>query len=241
METKQLSWTRDEIILACDLVRQNNWRSLSSDDARVIELSNLLQLLPLHPKELRGGKFRNANGVRRKSVDIATRHPDYTGKPTNGNVLDGVVLWDFLDYPKQMQFAAALIRKGAQSGFPDGSLASFDDEFELSVKEGSLLARVHLSRERDKGLRTRKLAQFAKENSELTCEACGFNFEQVYGDRGKGYIECHHVVPLHVSGVTKTRLRDLVLLCSNCHKIVHRKSPWLTFAELRDLIVSSRT
>ena len=29
-----------------------------------------------------------------------------------------------------------------------------------------------------------------------TCMACGFNFEAVYGDRGKDYIEVHHVKPL---------------------------------------------
>jgi predicted HNH restriction endonuclease len=28
---------------------------------------------------------------------------------------------------------------------------------------------------------------------------CGFDFAQTYGDRGKGFIECHHIVPLHVA------------------------------------------
>lgn len=32
---------------------------------------------------------------------------------------------------------------------------------------------------------------------QLACEACGFDFEATYGPRGAGYIECHHVVPLH--------------------------------------------
>jgi hypothetical protein len=35
--------------------------------------------LPFHPIEVRSDTFRNANGVARKTVDIATHHPDYTG------------------------------------------------------------------------------------------------------------------------------------------------------------------
>ncbi|MDP6032209.1 MAG: HNH endonuclease [Alphaproteobacteria bacterium] len=34
----------------------------------------------------------------------------------------------------------------------------------------------------------------------------------------------------------RTKLSDLVLLCSNCHRMVHRKRPWLTVRELRELI-----
>ena len=30
----------------------------------------------------------------------------------------------------------------------------------------------------------------------LSCVVCGFNFEEVYGERGKDFIEVHHVKPL---------------------------------------------
>ena len=56
------------------------------------------------------------------------------------------------------------------------------------------------------------------------------------GDRGKNYIECHHNTP--VSGLNEgdvTKLSDLTLLCSNCHRIIHRKKPWLTIDELREI------
>jgi Putative auto-transporter adhesin, head GIN domain len=46
-------WTWDEVVLACDLVVQNAWRSMSSaTDPRVTELSRLQQVLPLHPPDL---------------------------------------------------------------------------------------------------------------------------------------------------------------------------------------------
>lgn len=65
---------------------------------------------PLHLVELRDVKFRNPVGVARKTWDIATQHPDYTGQKTNGNKLDAVVLNDFLSAPPKMQSVAAEIR-----------------------------------------------------------------------------------------------------------------------------------
>lgn len=71
----------------------------------------------------------------------------------------------------------------------------------------------------------------------LACEVCGFDFEAVYGELGRGFIECHHVVPLS-EGQRKTSLRDLALVCSNCHRMAHRRRPWPAVAELRALLGS---
>jgi hypothetical protein len=61
-----------------------------------------------------------------------------------------------------------------------------------------------------------------------------------HGDRlflsRQGFIECHHLVPLHeLRGLRKTRLEDLALVCSNCHRMLHRQRPCLTVNELRRL------
>jgi 5-methylcytosine-specific restriction protein A len=68
---------------------------------------------------------------------------------------------------------------------------------------------------------------------------CAFDFEAAYGGRGREYIEVHHTLPLHASGETKTKLSDLVLLCANCHRMVHRSAPWLTPDALRALLAVS--
>ncbi|WP_233533532.1 HNH endonuclease [Kitasatospora sp. SolWspMP-SS2h] len=62
----------------------------------------------------------------------------------------------------------------------------------------------------------------------------------MYGERGAGYVECHHVVPLHVAGEGTTKLADLALICANCHRMIHRKAPWPTPAELRETVVGQR-
>ncbi|WP_431091398.1 HNH endonuclease [Paenibacillus sp. 8b26] len=54
-------------------------------------------------------------------------------------------------------------------------------------------------------------------------------------------MECHHDVPLSYYGdqIKGTRFSDLKLICSNCHKILHRRRPWMKVNELRELLRKS--
>lgn len=226
-------WTRDEVILACDLLMQNGWAYLTAEDERVIELSVLLQRAPFHPVEERSATHRNANGVARKTVDLATRHPGYSGAPTKGGAIDEVVLQQFLENPSEMHMIAQALREAIESSDAEQLLATPDAEEDETAKEGRLLQRRHYVRERDRKLRQRKITKFLESHDRVHCEVCGFDFELVYGDRGREYTEVHHVVPLHHSGTTTTKLADLILLCANCHRMIHRGTPWLTADELR--------
>lgn len=232
------AWVRDEVILACDLVAQNGWQYLNAEDPRTVELSALLQQLPLHPIELRSDTFRNANGVARKTVDIATHHPDYTRAGTKGGAVDKEVLVEFLEDAAGMHAVADALRRAiADDTLTEQLTVPVDDEDD-HAKEGRLLQRQHFVRERDKKLRAKKIAAFLKAHPRVHCEVCGFDFEATYGERGREYTEVHHVVPLHESGETKTKLSDLILLCANCHRMIHRNTPWLTPDELRGLLPS---
>ncbi|WP_109001522.1 HNH endonuclease [Streptomyces rishiriensis] len=237
---KNPDWARDEIIMACHLVMANGWKGLNASDRRVIELSGLLQLMPIHAETDRNEKFRNPNGVARKTFDIATRHPDYPGKPTNGGALDAEVLHEFLARPAEMAEVAQLVRHGITAGDLQTLPLDDDENLDYSAPEGRLLMSRHKRRERNKDLRKKKIAAVLKQGGALACEACGFDFEEVYGDRGSGYIECHHVVPLHEAGEGRTKLSDLALICANCHRMIHRRAPWPTPKELGNLIENRR-
>lgn len=232
---KRLDWQWEEIVLACDLVAQNDWRQIDHGDRRVAELSQQLQQMPLHPEELRLPNFRNANGVARKTADIATWHPDYQGKRTNGNRLDREVMAEFIANPDEMHAIAETIRSGIAAGEPPDfpHEVGYENESEM---EGRYLLRLHAYRERNRSLRKKKLASVKAAGCPIACEVCKFDFGATYGERGEGYIECHHVEPLHVGGQKRRSIDDLALLCSNCHRMIHTKPPWPTPSELRKLI-----
>lgn len=67
------------------------------------------------------------------------------------------------------------------------------------------------------------------------CQACGFDFGKAYGAWGNGFAEVHHSIPLAEHGARDTDpRRDLIVLCANCHRMVHREpGRVLSLEELR--------
>ncbi len=96
------------------------------------------------------------------------------------------------------------------------------EEFPSFVAETDLRKmRHHMRIERD----DRKLIKEVKKRKGYVCECCGFDFEKVYGDIGKNYIEAHHKQPIHQLKGQVIKLdaeKDFIVLCSNCHKMIHR-------------------
>lgn len=110
-------------------------------------------------------------------------------------------------------------------------------EDDISFPEGKESLKIHILKERNPKLVLESKKIFKKNNGKLFCEVCGFDFEKKYGEIGKEFIEAHHIKP--VSEMTEgqeTKIEDLVMLCSNCHKMIHRKRPWLSKEELKNLI-----
>jgi 5-methylcytosine-specific restriction enzyme A len=160
--------------------------------------------------------------------------------PTKGDAGDREMLRGFLERQDALRHTAELIRSGIDSSeLQEAGEIVPDIDLETEAPEGRLLERRHLARERDAGLRAKKIAKHLQTHGQLACTICGFDFKAAYGEHGDGYIECHHVVPLHASGETITRLDDLILICSNCHRMIHRRTPWLTPEQLSDLIAAN--
>jgi hypothetical protein len=127
-------WTRDEIILAGELVADNDWRQLEASDQRVKNLSELLQSPVIHAGR-RHPDFRNPAGVARKTWNIVN-------ETSNGNRLDREVFRDYQAQPDQMRSEAAAIRqrllagtapRQGSSGLPDNG---FDRRYRGKPAEG---------------------------------------------------------------------------------------------------------
>ncbi len=238
------TWTSDELLLACALVAQNGWRELREGDQAVIELSELLRALPLHPGASADAKFRSVGSVSRKTTDLASNHPGYAGAPTRCGAGDRRMIQAFLADEDSMLKAAQALEAGIASGAIHKLREQPDevDEDNSSAPEGRLLRRWAISRERNPKLRRRKLDQVRKQGLPCACEVCGFDFGQKYGALGDGFIEVHHTLPLHISGPRETKLKDLALVCSNCHRMCHRShngASWRTPSELRTSLTRS--
>lgn len=92
-------------------------------------------------------------------------------------------------------------------------------------EQGLCEENLHSLREHKRIERNKKLATRAKKLHGYTCKACGFNFEERYGALGEGFIEAHHLTPLSELKGEKVLLDprcDFTVLCSNCHRMIHR-------------------
>ncbi|MGW6225937.1 HNH endonuclease [Cellulosimicrobium cellulans] len=232
----RIDWSRPELILACDMVFLNAGRGLRATDPRVQELSRLLRGPWFHSTAGRDDNFRSPSSVQRKTFDIATHLPTYTGRSTKGGRLDEEVIAEFLNVPEALHMTATEIR----TAIGDASLAEalenlpIEEASRSSSREGAVKEVLSKRRERDPALRKAKIDSLKRSGRGLACEICGFCFEQAYGPRGAGYVEIHHRDPLHVTGIVETRLEDLAALCANCHRMIHRGT-WLSMSELAAL------
>ncbi|RXJ13456.1 HNH endonuclease [Bacillus albus] len=104
--------------------------------------------------------------------------------------------------------------------------------------EGKEKFRLHRYRERNNKLVKQAKERFIQVHGRLYCEACGMDFESIYGNRGRDFIEAHHRRPIsEMKNDETTKIEDLAMLCSNCHSMIHLK-PLITVEELRVLIQS---
>ena len=103
--------------------------------------------------------------------------------------------------------------------------------------EGKIVERAHKSRERNSKVINIAKANFIKKNGSLFCEVCGFDFEAQYGKLGKDFIEGHHTIAICTMEENhSTKPEDIAMVCSNCHRMLHKRRPWLKIHELRKIL-----
>src|SRR5829696_3357315 len=143
--------------------------------------------------------------------------------------------FEYVDHKGSHPTRFTLRRASTLGGVVASDLESLRAEEEYF--EGNRTKRLVNHYERDQ-----KLRAAAVEHHGVTCKVCGFNFERAYGKRGKDYIEVHHLIPVSSFGneVKVDPRSDMTVLCSNCHRVIHRrKNQLLTPEELKRLLPKS--
>lgn len=234
-------WSRDELLLALELYLKQQKAPFAKGGPEVQRLSELLSQMGRMLGRVESGSYRNVNGVYMKLMNFRRFDPAFRDEGKSGlsrGNKDEEVVWNlYVDAPAQLKAVCDRIREAVANHESDGALAGEDELGFVDGEEGKVVSRLHRYRERDPKLaKAAKDRAFAK-SGRLICQACTFDFTQTYGDRGAGVIDVHHTKPVHtMSEGERTRVEDLALLCSNCHRIVHAKKKWLTLEELTDLL-----
>jgi putative restriction endonuclease len=124
---------------------------------------------------------------------------------------------------------------------PAGNNVDLTEE-DMGFPEGKKKLRQHIFRERNP-----KVIKLAKEKFKLE-QVEGFSvryvgltflipFANTYGEIGEDFIEGHHTIPVsELKENQVTNIKDIAIVCSNCHRMLHRRRPWLTKEKLKAII-----
>jgi len=112
-------------------------------------------------------------------------------------------------------------------------IGEYQDE-NITIEE-TYKKKVHYLIERPSSSQIKKL----KKQLGYVCQSCNFDFEKVYGDIGKEYIEAHHLIPMSElkKGESRTLTKkDFSVLCSNCHRMIHKLTDSSDLDELKRIM-----
>jgi 5-methylcytosine-specific restriction protein A len=223
---RNAKWNRDEIILALDLYFKITPGQIHSSNPEVLALSVLINKLPSFEEKADQERYRNANGVSLKLSNFLAIDDSQRQKGMQSfSILDQAIFNEFKDRKEILKSIANNIRAASNDPEINRVLNKIDTEIqdEYEAPEGRVLYKLHSYKERNSTLVKKKKLNHFNKFGNLACELCGFDYERIYGSVGRGFAECHHRSPLHLLKIeTVTKLEDLIIVCANCHRMVHR-------------------
>jgi 5-methylcytosine-specific restriction enzyme A len=120
----------------------------------------------------------------------------------------------------------ALTFRGGLEPSPEQATSTGDQAEHHDPATGKSLLEVRQYRMHRRIDRHPRASREAKEYHGTTCQGCGFEFRSRYGEIGRGYIEAHHLRPLgelqEGVPIRYEVAHDFAVLCSNCHRMIHR-------------------
>lgn len=203
------NWQRDELILALDLYVRYAGKPPSHTHPDIVELSRVLNALPIHSNRGDNHTFRNENGVYLKLMNFRRFDPNQEGVGmTRGNKLEKEVWEQYADKPDLLRQIADRIRAGYQLLDDEAGV----DPEEEAFAEGRVLYRLHRMRERNKAVIQKAKTLAKKKHGRLFCTVCKFDFAKTYGPLGEDYIEGHHTKPVsELTADSQTKASDIAL------------------------------
>ncbi len=239
-------WTEDELIVTLCLYKEFYPGSLNKKDIQNHSdfLINLAEIKGINIKKYKS--YRSLGSVSSKIENFINLNPK-DGKGLQASSKKDQDIWKKFESDfNNLHFESTELKKRAeQIRVLSNEHVHYEEDEEYGEKEGKLVVIIHKRRERNRKLVDRKKTIASKKKEGMSCEVCGFNFEKIYGEIGKNFLECHHKKPLsNLKANEKTTLADLALLCANCHRMIHtmkgNQRNYYTIEELRKIIAENK-
>lgn len=95
--------------------------------------------------------------------------------------------------------------------------------------EGKFALREHLKLERNISNTKKVKETFLNKHGSFYCEVCGFSYSEKYQENiALDFIEVHALIAPNNKKTSQLSKNDFVLVCSNCHQMLHRYRPFIT-------------
>ena len=217
------SFTRDEVILALDVLYYSDGQSLSKNSPAIAELCELLQELPIHPREGRPENFRNAMGVSEQLYKFSNEQLGVNHNTWKVGTTFHAISKEYSGHIEDLHLIAQAIRRN-HAYF---KTCSFGNITEMDgFPEGALLSHLH------RHIEARDTARLQRADR---CAICKIAPTEIY--RTNDLLELHLLVPItELDASAKYRPSDYVTVCPNCHAALHRIRPWLTGETMEEIL-----
>jgi len=216
------SFTRDEVILALDVLYSSENGRVTADSDEIKELSLLLNRLPIHPLENRRADFRSPTGITAQLMRFRLSCLSGINSQNVGGVFFRVA-FEYEDRVNELHSIAKAIRKNKEVFVSLFGSPLEDNGF----PEGILLGHLHNIIEQRDG------AKLALNDH---CEVCNSRPALCYRNAGQ-LLQNHLVVaPILMDYSRKYRANSFLTVCPTCHAALHRYRPWLTKENCGDVL-----
>jgi len=215
-------FSRDEVILALDVLFQSDQKHLAAEKCKIKELSELLNQLPIHSTVNRDAQFRNETGVFRQIALFRGSCGSGKRDPNVGSLFF-VIANEYEDRHEELHRIAQSIRRNIP--YFDATYGSPDEA--SGFPEGALLWHLHCLTEK---------RESAKIPPEKRCCICQLEPEMIYRSDAD-LLEQHLTIdPAQMDGKRKYLEKDYITVCPNCHEALHRYRPWLVKENCGELL-----
>lgn len=165
---------------------------------------------------------KNAENYRlaKKLAKARFGHPLYERYPEEREFFYGIYEYDRTGLQKNV--SKRLVERSADffqtvTEAVLGTATQSDYDTYQAVENRQAVSR-HIRRERKS-----HAATLCKQRDNFICRVCGFDFSRAYGALGTDFAEAHHIVPLSSNKkLRSTTIDDLITVCANCHRMLHR-------------------